>query len=99
MKIRNDIKKLSIVLGVTCSFLTLGLTNAKADVWKGQGGIAPKPSRPVMRVASNSEAPTSQIELDINNVRARLMNGGDMWWDNFGSRNAAYEVPKAEAGA
>ncbi len=99
MKIRNDIKKLSVVLGVTCSFLTFGLTNANADVWKGQGGIAPKPSRPVMRVAAGCEAPTSQIELDINNVRARLMNGGDMWWDIFGSRNAAYEVPKAEAGA
>lgn len=33
------------------------------------------------------------IDLDINNVRARLMTGGDMWW-NRGTAIAAYEVPK-----
>jgi len=59
MKISNDIKKLSVVFGVTCSFLTFGLTNANADVWKGPGGIAPKPSRPIMKVAAGCEAPTS----------------------------------------
>ena len=36
---------------------------------------------------------TSAIDLDINNVRARLMTGGDMWW-NIGEGVAAYEVPK-----
>lgn len=35
----------------------------------------------------------STIDLDINNVRARLMTGGDMWW-NIGLNNAAYEIPK-----
>ncbi len=35
----------------------------------------------------------SAIDLDINNVRARLMTGGDMWW-NIGLNNAAYEIPK-----
>jgi hypothetical protein len=39
-------------------------------------------------------SPTTQSEdLDINNVRARIMNGGDMWWDR-GKSVAAYEVPK-----
>jgi len=33
------------------------------------------------------------IDLDINNVRARLMTGGDMWWD-IGTAEARYEVPK-----
>ncbi len=36
---------------------------------------------------------TAAIDLDINNVRARLMTGGDMWW-NIGTQVAAYEVPK-----
>ena len=36
---------------------------------------------------------TAAIDLDINNVRARLMTGGDMWW-NIGEGVAAYEVPK-----
>ena len=34
------------------------------------------------------------IDLDINNVRARLMTGGDMWW-NIGLEVAAYEVPRS----
>jgi hypothetical protein len=36
---------------------------------------------------------TATIDLDINNVRARMMTGGDMWWDR-GTGNARYEVPK-----
>ena len=36
---------------------------------------------------------TGQIDLDINNVRARLLAGGDMWWDQ-GLGSARYEVPK-----
>lgn len=33
----------------------------------------------------------SQIDIDINNVRARLLGGGDMWWD---LNSAQYEIPK-----
>jgi len=43
--------------------------------------------------ASGCTPATANIDLDINNVRSRLMTGGDMWWDQ-GTRNAAYEVPK-----
>ena len=38
---------------------------------------------------------TANIDLDINNVRARIMNGGDMWWDR-GLGVARYEVPKID---
>lgn len=86
-----------MLLGVS-SFLAMGISDANADVWKGPGGIAPKPKKPVMNVAAGCDPPTSQVDLDINNVRARLMNGGDMWWDIFGDRNARYEVPKVEPG-
>jgi hypothetical protein len=41
---------------------------------------------------------TASIDLDINNVRALLMNGGDMWWDR-GVGQARYEVPKVEPGS
>lgn len=34
---------------------------------------------------------TAQADLNINNVRARILNGGDMWWD---LNRAQYEVPK-----
>lgn len=44
--------------------------------------------------ADCSEA-TAQIDLNINNVRARLLNGGDMWWD---FSNGRYVVPNVAAG-
>ncbi|MDD3875692.1 MAG: T9SS type A sorting domain-containing protein [Bacteroidales bacterium] len=35
---------------------------------------------------------TGKTDIDINNVKARINTGGDMWWDLQG--NALYEVPK-----
>ena len=37
--------------------------------------------------------PSAVSELDLNNVRARIYTGGDMWWD-IQTRLASYEVPK-----
>jgi hypothetical protein len=45
------------------------------------------------KTAAGCNQTTAVIDLDINNVRARLMNGGDMWWDRP-NQTAAYEVPK-----
>ena len=36
-----------------------------------------------------------QIDMAINNVRARLLAGGDVWWDGT---NGRYVVPKVESG-
>lgn len=47
--------------------------------------------------AAGCKAATGQADLDINNVRARVMNGGDAWWDLVSTPR--YEVPKVtEAG-
>lgn len=41
---------------------------------------------------ANTCSPASQsADLDINNVRTKILNGGDMWWD---LNNPKYEVPK-----
>ena len=42
----------------------------------------------------NAQCPvtTAQVDLAINNVRARLLNGGDLWWDPV-SQNPYYEIP------
>lgn len=41
---------------------------------------------------ANTCDPASQsVDLDINNVRTKLLNGGDMWWD---LNNPKYEIPK-----
>ena len=37
--------------------------------------------------------PMTTKDLDINNVRARIINGSDKWWDMSGGV-AGYEVPK-----
>ncbi|MFT4898641.1 MAG: hypothetical protein ACI9U0_000427 [Flavobacteriales bacterium] len=41
--------------------------------------------------SANCKAPTSRVDLDINNVRTTILNGGDLWWD---LDNAKYEIPK-----
>lgn len=41
-------------------------------------------------------AATKSIDQQINNVRARLLNGGDVWWD--GNSNGRYIVPKVPLG-
>lgn len=41
---------------------------------------------------------TAQFDMEINNVRARLLTGGDMWWDPV-SQVPHYEVPKVPKGS
>ncbi len=49
------------------------------------------------RISAGDCSPaTSSIDLNINNVRTKIQNGGDMWWDLV--NNAMYEVPKVETG-
>ncbi len=45
--------------------------------------------------ASGGCAPAiNTTNLELNNVRALINTGGDMWWDMFGDQTAKYEVPK-----
>lgn len=60
----------------------------------GQGG---KRTQRTNKVAESCQPATAQIDIDINNVRARLFTGGDMWWDLTG--NPKYEIPKVEPGS
>jgi len=61
-----------------------------------QASALPTPrasKKALLKTTAGCDPATATIELDINNVRARMMTGGDMWW-NQGIGNAAYEVPK-----
>ena len=42
---------------------------------------------------ANCPNTTAQIDLEINNVRARLLTGGDLWYDPI-PQSPHYEVPK-----
>lgn len=41
--------------------------------------------------ANTCKSASQSADLDINNVRTRILNGGDMWWD---LNNPKYEIPK-----
>lgn len=66
-------------------FLVNGLRAEKPVGVKPRQGIQ-------YRVSSDCAPPSASSQLDINNIRCLLHNGGDMWWDLVGSPR--YEVPK-----
>ena len=43
------------------------------------------------KVAAGCDPTTSQTDLDVNNVRATIMSGADMWWN---LSDPQYEIPK-----
>lgn len=45
-----------------------------------------------LRTAASCAPSSSSEELDVNNIRCLLHNGGDFWWDL--QSNPRYEVPK-----
>lgn len=52
----------------------------------------PSPKKPSLSTrAGDCVQGVSKINLDVNNVRAMLLNSGDMWWDRD---RAKYGVPK-----
>ncbi|OAV45929.1 hypothetical protein A3850_014180 [Lewinella sp. 4G2] len=62
--------------------------------------LADKPAttqsaRPDIDFRNNCDNAIRQTDMEINNVRARLTTGGDVWWDG---RNGRYVVPKPPPG-
>ena len=54
-------------------------------------GNAPRVDRRAGQFANTCEPASQSADLDVNNVRTKLLNGGDMWWD---LNNPKYEIPK-----
>lgn len=84
-------------IGLAAALLTVGFgltQEATARPIKGlpipsAGQIALKGAK----LTANCAPASSREDLDINNVRATLQNGGDMWWDLVGA--PLYNIPKA----
>lgn len=82
-------KKITIII---LSFLTLLGVNARNNENLSQNTAPRKPS--LNTRGGDCNVGRAQIDLDINNVRTKLQNTGDIWWD----RDAAkYGVPKISA--
>ncbi|MBC7382060.1 MAG: hypothetical protein H7296_03590 [Bacteroidia bacterium] len=68
-----------------------GIAEAKENI--GLGKKQPKTGQ--MKMGAGCSAATQQKDLDVNNVRTTILNGGDTWWN---LSNARYEIPKVEPG-
>ncbi len=57
-------------------------------------GITGKRAETYAKLAADCADATTQVDLDINNVRCRLLGAGDFWWDLI--NDAKYEIPKVD---
>jgi len=76
---------LSTVLAAAISFSALAKINVGSNRMT-------QPSKAQSKSAATCPVTTAQIDLDINQVRARVLVGGDLWWDPVG-QIPYYEVP------
>jgi len=81
--------KYKIALSLVMAVVWSSPSFAKMNV--GANRLAATPNN-VAKVAANCPVTTAQIDLDVNQVRARVLVGGDLWWDPFGQL-PYYEVP------
>ncbi len=72
---------------VIYSLVTMGIVTAGPPAHQ-----KPQPAPPSLLTGCTPGA--AQTDLDVNNVRARMLTGGDFWWDYSNSSRGQYEVPK-----
>jgi hypothetical protein len=82
--------KLSFITILLVYFLTLSI-EGNARNYVGDKGNSATPKNTGFR--ANCTESRAETDLDINNVRARLRAGGDMWWDG---QQARYIVPNVD---
>ncbi|OFY67255.1 MAG: hypothetical protein A3H98_02025 [Bacteroidetes bacterium RIFCSPLOWO2_02_FULL_36_8] len=87
MKILNH--PLIYPLLIATFFFNTIQTSAREDKDKPKRQTQNSNTRIILSGCAN---PTGEEYLDINNVRAMVLTGGDMWWD--GLQNPHYEIPK-----
>ncbi|HCQ17502.1 MAG TPA: hypothetical protein DIU20_14635 [Cryomorphaceae bacterium] len=79
------VKNLILAFLMVCGVLSLSAREYPPKNSNNQKKAAMK------ALAEDCQASISDQDLSINNVRARILGSGDMWWD---LDNARYEVPK-----
>jgi hypothetical protein len=62
--------------------------------------MPPLPPPPSSSGKTNNDClpAATQFDMEVNNIRARILTGGDMWWDPVGAV-PHYEVPKLPKGS
>ncbi len=92
---KNYLQKIS-VLSLFLSLLSINILTAQKIIEQGNSLVQSQIVLNPESVLSNCEQSTAQIDLDVNNVRARLLVGGGLWQDG---NDGLYNVPKQSAGA
>ncbi len=82
-----------LILGLVLA--ATGVESRPPDGWKTPKDTHPGSGSQQVGYRANCNQATQGTDLDINNVRARLLNGGDMWWD---LNKGKYIVPKVPLG-
>ncbi len=86
MNIRKNIR-------IAGTFTLLGMLSLTGNITARENVVNTHHKELLKTTDAGCQPATTAMDLDINNVRARLMTGGDMWW-NIGLNTAAYEIPK-----
>lgn len=87
-------KSVYIKFGYLTACLLMAFTAQAAEIknlTRKSGGSTQGAGGGLAEFASTCKAASQSADLDINNVRTRILNGGDMWWD---LNNPKYEIPK-----
>lgn len=83
----NNLRLTSLTLALSAATVLCAREVPGAGPRQGDGG----------EVRASACAPaTAHAELDLNNVRARVETGGNMWENREGNAGPAYEVPKTD---
>jgi len=89
---RNPMKtnQVKSVLFIATAVLSAAV-NARPVVGTSRVRPTQNDDQRLVMFANTCEPASTSADLDINNVRTKLLNGGDMWWD---LNNPKYEIPK-----
>lgn len=91
---KNKMKRTVNKIGLLATALVMAFTvTAKENVSDSKQPVKKKQVKEnkLMKFAADCEPASASADLDINNVRTKILNGGDMWWDLSSAR---YEIPK-----
>lgn len=85
---KREMRNVMLIAVLLCTVGVFAKENVDSDERKT---LRSPQSTTKMKFGSDCDPATQSADLDINNVRTKILNGGDMWWD---LNNAKYEIPK-----
>ncbi len=92
----KSIKNILVAIFALSSTMTMAHVGPESGSPTPPSPILTDPQSMEVNYREDCQPATSQIDLNVNNVRARLLTGGDLWWDLM---NGSYIVPNPPVGS